>query len=174
MTELKDWVGITGTLLGAIAGGSIAFIVSTNQIKHQRALEREKRDLSNFERIHELLTSVAHKAGILNTQVIGHLGFGAPFKPDAIGEIIPTEELRMKVDFYAPSLKAEVDQIADRLSVIGRAAAEAIMTEHRTEEWKTKTVLAATTSSAEILKLTEVAKGKLNELAARYTTSTAD
>ncbi|MBU6390804.1 MAG: hypothetical protein KGJ87_04640 [Planctomycetota bacterium] len=169
MTELKNWVGVIGTLLGAIAGGGIAFIVSSRQIKHQRALEREKRDLYNFERIHELLSSVAHNAGILSTQVLGQIGFGDPIKPDAIGGMIPTEELRMKVDFYAPSLKPEVDQIAEHLLILSRTVAEAIMTEQRTGEWKTKTVLAAATASAGILKLTDAAKRKLNELVAPYT-----
>ncbi|MEK6244432.1 MAG: hypothetical protein AABM33_08000 [Pseudomonadota bacterium] len=168
MSELKDWVGIIGTLLGALAGGGIALLVSNRQYKYERAMEREKRDLSNFESIHKLLTTTAHQAGILSTQIIGQIGYGAAFKADSLGGKVPTEELRMLVEFYAPSLKPEVDQIAERWLVLGRTIAEAIMTKERTEDWKTKTVLAATLSSAEILKLSDVAKKKLNDLVARY------
>ncbi len=75
----------------------------------------------------------------------------------------------MLVEFYAPSLKSDVDQIAERWLVLGRAVAEAIMTETRTDDWKTKTILAATMASADILKISEVAKKKLNDLVAKYT-----
>lgn len=168
MSELTDWVGIIGTLLGALAGGGIALLVSNRQYKYQRAMEREKRDLSNFENIHKLLTTTAHQAGILSTQVIGQIGYGTAFKADSLGGNVSTEELRMLVEFYAPSLKSEVDQIAERWLVLGRAVGEAIMTKERTEDWTTKTILAATLASSEILKLSEVAKKKLNDLVARY------
>ena len=148
-------------------GGGIAFFVSSRQFKHQRALEREKRQLANFENIHKLLSAVAHQASVMSMQVIGALGYNAKMKTE--GEKLPLDELRMLVDFYAPTLKAEVEQITQHWMKLSRAIAETIMTEKRTDEWKTNTVLAATTASADILKYSDGAKKKLNDLVAEVT-----
>jgi len=167
MGELKDWVGVIGALTGAIVGGGIAFLVSGRQIKHQRALERERRNLAHFENIHKLLSKVAHQAGVMSTQVIGVLGYGTKMKTD--GEMFPIDELRMLVDFYAPTLRPEIEQIGQHWMKLALAIGETIMTQDRTEEWKTKTVLDATTASTDILKCSDIAKKKLNELVGRYT-----
>ena len=167
MGELKDWTGVLGTLAGALVGGGIAFFVSSRQFKHQRALERERRQLTNFENIHKLLSRVAHQAGVMSTQVIGVLGYGTKMKAD--GEMLPMDELRMLVDFYAPTLRPEIDQITLHWMKLARAIGETIMTQDRTDDWKTKTVLDATTASVDILKCSDIAKKKLNELVSPYT-----
>lgn len=171
MTELRDWIGVIGTLAGAVVGGVIAFFVSSRQLRHQRGLEREKRQVANFERIHRCLSTVAHQAGILGAQLVGNVGSGIPFKMEALGEKVPTDELRMLVDFYASSLRPEVQQIEERMLALGRAVAEAIATARQPDEWKTKVVLAATTASAEILNVSQAAKEKLRGLVAPYTQS---
>jgi hypothetical protein len=166
---MGDWTSVIGTLAGAVAGGGIAYLVSTRQMAHQRRLEVERRQLANFESIHRLLTKVAHQAGVMSTNVIGVLGYGAKLKTD--GEVLPLDELRMLVDFYAPILKPDIELIAEHWMKLARAIGETIMTQERTEDWKAKTVLAATTASADILKCSDAAKKKLNDLATTYTSA---
>jgi HAMP domain-containing protein len=171
MTELKDWIGVVGTLAGALAGGLIALIVSHRQFRHQRALEREKRQLANFEHIHRRLSMVADQAGILAAQLVAHVGGGPPFNMEALGEKVPIDELRMLVDFYAPGLRPEVEQVTERFLALGRSVAEAIATQRRTDEWKANIVVAATTASADVREASVTAKEKLRALVGSYTDS---
>ena len=164
-----DWGAVVGALAGALVGGGIAFFVSSHQLKHQRALERERRQLGNFENIHKLLSTVAQQAGVMNMRVIGVLGYNAKMKAD--GEKLPLDELRMLVDFYAPSLKPEVDEIAQHWMKLSRAVGETLLVEQRTEEWKTKTVMDSTTASLDIAKSSDSAKKKLNSLVAELTSA---
>ena len=143
--------------------------MSHRQFRHQRALEREKRQLANFEQIHRRLSTVADQAGILTAQLIAHVGGAPPFNMDALGEKVPIEELRMLVDFYAPGLHPETEQVVERFLALGRSVAEAIVTQRRTDEWKANTVVAATTASVDVRKAADAAKEKLRGLVRSYT-----
>jgi gas vesicle protein len=169
MAEFKDWISVIGTLAGAVVGGVIGLLVAGRQLRHQHALEREKRQLANFERIHKCLSTLSDQAGILSAQVIANVGAGLPFNLEALGDKVSPDELSMLVDFYAPKLRPDIQQIEEHLLAVGRAAGEAIAASQRTDQWKTATILAATTASAEIRKLSGAAKEKLRELAAPYT-----
>src|SRR5688572_13144773 len=131
-----EWGTVVGALGGALVGGGIAFFVSSQQLKHQRALERERRQLGNFENIHKLLSTVAQQAGVMNMRIIGVLGYNTQMKTD--GEKLPLDELRMLVDFYAPSLKPDVEEVTKHWMKLSRAVGETLLVQQRTEEWKAK------------------------------------
>jgi HAMP domain-containing protein len=169
MIDLKAWIGVIGTLAGAIVGGAIALVVSSRQLRHQRALERQRRQLANFERIHKCASTVAHQAWILSTQVTANVGAGLPLRSEAFGEKMPSDELRMLVDFYASPLRTYAQRIEEQIQALGRTTAQAVATTNRSDEWKTATVLAVMTAATEIGKAANEMKERLRELAAPYT-----
>ena len=134
--DMKEWIGVIGTLSGAIVGGVIAFIVSARQISHQRRLERQKRLIEKFEQIHEVFGEVSSQGTIWAASVLGNVGANLPINPEKLGGAVRLDHLRMLVDFYAPTLKPEVEAIGGAWAKVARLAVEAIAETQRTDAWK--------------------------------------
>lgn len=165
---MNEWLPVIGTLLGAIVGGTIAFLISARQLKHQSELDERKRQLSNFEGIHKVLSSIASQTGALSTLGIMHLTHGVKMSASSSGEKFPLDEAKMLVDFYAPSLRPDLNVIEAQWMILGRAIAEMMLTEKKTDEKVADLIVTLTTSSAEIAKASEAAKTKLTALVMRY------
>lgn len=165
MIDLCDWIGVISTLGGVFVGGVIALIVSKFQYKQQRVLEYHKRQIANFENIHEHLSMMQYQSGILMSQVVGHIGMGIPYNADSLGKS-PISKLTMLVDFYTPSLKPEVDIISKHFIDLWTVAVEGVAKaqDSRAEDWKGQAILKAYAAMEEIGKTSLAAKEKLTLL----------
>lgn len=161
---MTAWLGLIGAILGTAIGGIIAYYTAAQKLKHERNLDKDKRLIASFESIHELLSKVSDQASILNIGILGDLGFGNRLKGDLIKEKVPLDRLRMLVDFYAPTIRGEVQEISNQFAIIVRSATEVLLQKERSEDWKGKTVEASAIASVEITNLTKKAQEKLSVL----------
>lgn len=164
---MEEWIPIVGTLLGAVAGGAIAYFISTRQLEHQAQLDEKKRQLMNFESMHKVLSSIAQQASVLSTHGIMHLTHGV--KMSASQEKFPLDEAKMLVDFYAPSLRPDLDIMEQQWLILFRAIAEMMLVEKKTDAKIADLIVTLGVSAAEVSKASEAAKTKLSVLAKRYT-----
>ena len=104
---IKDWAGVVASLGGAVVGAVIAFVVSTRQSSHQRKIEREKRLLEKFEQLHTLLSKVATEAALCAATLIHRVSSNQEIDPATISGEASIDQLRMLVEFYAPTLVAD-------------------------------------------------------------------
>lgn len=161
---IKDWIGVLGTLGGAIVGGVIAFYMSSRQQSHQLQLEREKRLIEKFEQIHEVFGEVSGHGITCAATVIANVGANQPIEPAKLDGMKRLDHLRMLVDFYAPSLKSEAEAIKTACGKAVRLAAEAISEAQRTPEWKSRVGMAAAEIPPELSAQCESARKKLSVL----------
>jgi hypothetical protein len=150
-----------GAIAGALIGGGIAYHVTKQQHGHEMRLEQQRRLLASLEAIHEVLSTIAHQAGILNVGVLGDIGYNSKFKGDLLKERMPVERLDMLVDFYAPTLKPDVQAINKQLELLARIVSEIILKKDRGDDWNAKTVEHSTIAFTEINRLVKEAKQKL-------------
>lgn len=116
---MSQYLGIVGTLLGALVGGLIAVYVSRIQYSRQRRLESDKRKIEKLEQIYELFSRVS--------TYYEHTGM--EYIDDKIkkskGEVIRERydlsqdghrkddfsKLKMLVSIYAPTASIDLDAI---------------------------------------------------------------
>jgi hypothetical protein len=161
---MNEWLGLIGALAGTAIGGSVTYKVADQKHAFERAAEKERRLITACESIHGLLSDIASQASTLNMGVIGDLGYDSPLKGDILKEKVQLDRLRMLVDFYTPSLSADVKAISDQFAIVSRTVAEVFLQKSRNDEWKSKTVESAVFASLEITKLAQAAQEKLGQL----------
>jgi hypothetical protein len=93
--------------------------------------------------------------------VLGDIGYNSKFKGDLLKERMPVERLDMLVDFYAPTLKPDVQAINKQLELLARIVSEIILKKDRGDDWNAKTVEHSTIAFTEINRLVKEAKQKL-------------
>ena len=86
MSELKDFAGVIGAAVGAMLGGSIAIFVTSLQLRHQRGLEVEKRLLSHYAEIHEIVSEYESAYVVFAMLVADRLRTGQKIEK----ELLPT------------------------------------------------------------------------------------
>ena len=156
---IKDWAGVVASLGGAVVGAVIAFVVSTRQSSHQRKIEREKRLLEKFEQLHTLLSKVATEAALCAATIIHRVSSNQEIDPAAISGEASIDQLRMLVEFYAPTLVAEANAISIAWSKLFSLTADVVgKTEQSTE---LRACAAALTLSRELTMHCTAAKQKL-------------
>src|SRR5262249_28189618 len=89
-------------LLGAAIAGGVALFVSRQQLKHQRKIDFDKRMLATFESIHEELSDMTNRTGVMSAQVAFMVRAGLPYDSKLMEGRLVTDKLRMLVAFYAP------------------------------------------------------------------------
>lgn len=161
---MSEWLGLIGALAGTAIGGFITYRVASQQHRYERQTENQRRLITSYESIHELLSTISGQASTLNMGVLGDLGYNSRLKADILKEKVQLDRLRMLVDFYAPSLQGDVKSITEQFAVVSRAVAETLLQKDRNDDWKTKTVESAVMASIEITKLAQSAQIKLAEL----------
>lgn len=161
---MNEWLGLIGALAGTAIGGFVTYKVADQKHAFDRAAEKERRLITACESIHGLLSDVASQANVLNMGVIGDLGYSSPLKGDLLKEKVQLDRLRMLVDFYTPSLKADVKAISDQFAIVGQGVAEVFLEKNRNDEWKAKTVASAVVATTEITKLAQATQEKLAQL----------
>jgi len=111
------WIGIIGTLCGALVGGGLALLNARLQFNQQVHRERQKLLLSKLEELHEVITKVQDSYEDFTLKTISNcLQIETPPKlKDAIGKA-PIERVRLLVSIYAPELTGFVSELEQLIS----------------------------------------------------------
>lgn len=172
-----EWLPVIGTLLGTIVGGAIAFHISARQLKHQLELDERKRQLSNFESIHKILSSISLEANHLRCRAIMHRKHGTGMSSNSdshSGEKKATiNDAMMLVDFYAPSLRPDLNIIHTKGTTFYNVFLEigvlyTVDIEKKTDQKVKDLFVRLGTCETEISKACEAAKTKLTALVEMY------
>lgn len=155
-------------LLGVVIGGLIAYFVASAQNRHQARMEAERRFVGSAERLHAVLGSARDRAGHLNLAMM----FGLTSPADAVKHIkdLPTCDigsLNMLVDYYAPQLRGEADEIEAGISTLASLAVELVRTQTPAER---EQIAERSIEAEKRVKLAvQAAKVKLNEIVGPHT-----
>jgi len=166
---LDSWIGMIGTVLGIILGGGIALFGTYIQISHQRQLERKKRLLEKYEGIHELLGKIVDYISIWATNVFVNVAANINIDPEKLKSEVCLDHLQMLVDFYAPSLKPEVEAIGVIYKEVFILVTETFTEKNKTSAWKAKVGNLAASIPQKLVKHSDNAKSKLTALAGELT-----
>ena len=79
--------------------------------------------------IHTTWSTISRRIVILGLDIVAKAVHGIPIKIGS--EVVPFEDLRMLVDFYAPELRGEVDDLAARFDDLTRVFGEVTMMEFK-------------------------------------------
>ena len=161
---MNEWLGLIGALAGTTIGGFITYKVADQKHTFERAAEKERRLINACESIHSLLSEVASQANVLSMGVVGDLGYGSSLKGDLLKEKVQLDRLRMLVDFYTPTLSADVKTISDQFVIISRTIVEVFLEKNRNDEWKSKTVHSAAIAAVEIAQFALATQETLGQL----------
>ena len=116
---MSHLINITAPLLGVLLGGFITLKVLSQQFKHQRKLEQEKRLIEKLEQIYNLLAKLASYYESTAMDYINEIRMTEEEKRNSIEYDYSKDrhdkfdyvKLKMLVEFYAPSLICEITKI---------------------------------------------------------------
>jgi hypothetical protein len=163
---MPDLVTIGGPLIGVVIGGVITFLVSTAQFRRQEAAARRREHLSRLENIHKALTDVDQGIVGMSGQAVMYSLTGKDFDSEQMKGGLRFNELRMLVDFYAPTFSRDVDAIGEHYRDVGTAVARAISTNGENEK-KAAALKSMAAAQAARDRIGEVKK-RLSEMARQY------
>jgi hypothetical protein len=118
------WIGVIGTLIGALVGGGLALLNARVQLHHHMVRERNKLILSKLEELYENITHlrksraadiVQVNANFIDVNPALDLAKDIPKLVDAI------EKIEMLVGFYAPELVDYLEKMNMREAAYGSA-----------------------------------------------------
>jgi hypothetical protein len=110
---VSAWIGIIGTVIGALLAGSAAWLNSRLQLHSQEKRERKKLFLSKLEELYELVAQFKRSCEMS----------AAPQEPINVSDIppLPIEKLQMLIGLYAPELEFLLGQLFLRHEEFGAA-----------------------------------------------------
>ena len=162
--NIKDFIGIIGTLLGVIIGGLITLLIIHVQLRNQEKKRREERKIKTYEEIHKHLSVLDHEAGYIFLQSLNKIGNGMPIDSHERSKL-PWEELEMLVNFYAPELKEHIKIILEKWEKLGHAFALIIVEKYSQKEGPEELLIQTTKYSNEIKNQVSIAKNRIAILA---------
>ena len=163
-----EWIGVIGTVIGVVAGGSVTYIVTRAQIKHEEKLDRSRRQLSKIEKTHELFSKVSQKTYLMNVSIIGKLTHGIAIEPEKMGDKLPLDELQMHVDIYTPEVSNKLKDISDKWLDFGRVIGEVILKPTMTDTERGDYIVKSTQITTSITRLCQEAKEQVVNTAKKY------
>jgi hypothetical protein len=117
---MNAWVGIIGTVIGAILGGGLTWLNMRFQLRHQEERERRKFLLGKLEELHEVLSQYRH---CYTTATSQH--YKASLANESMdlkdSSTVPIEKLRMLIGFYTPELKDSLQGLENAAYEYGNA-----------------------------------------------------
>jgi len=110
---VSAWIGIIGTVIGALLAGSAAWLNSRFQLHNQEKRERKKLFLSKLEELYELVAQFKRSCEM---SVV-------PQGPLNVSDIppLPIEKLQMLIGLYAPELEFLLGEMFRRHEEFGAA-----------------------------------------------------
>ena len=105
------WIGIIGTVIGALVGGGLTILNAHLQTRRQVQQERRKLILSKLEELHGAITHLRAEHMEALVRLLTEQG-NAEVKQQAIERRdLSAERIQMLVGFYAPELSKHIPQM---------------------------------------------------------------
>ncbi len=127
-------VGVMGTLLGGLVGGFLTHWNSTALAKFEMKWQQVRLRQEKLEEISELLDQIQHHFNKLMGEVILKVETDKPL--DQSGERIPFDRLKILMEFYAPAMLDDWQQLEHGREVFGKVLVDAISSVHLTKPKK--------------------------------------
>src|SRR6185503_18650968 len=105
---MTAWIGIIGTVIGALLAGGAAWLNARSQIRRQEERDRKKYILSKLEELYEAITHLRRHYAELTIREMMHLAGRIPMEPSKILPL-PIGKIQMLIGFYAPELEPLID-----------------------------------------------------------------
>jgi hypothetical protein len=107
------WIGIIGTVIGAIVGGGLTLLNAHLQTRRQIQQERRKLILSKLEELHEAISHFRHES---REALLLMIAMPAGSNAEGIQQSkerrsLSIEKIEMLVGFYAPELSEHLKKI---------------------------------------------------------------
>lgn len=109
---MTAWIGIIGTIVGALLAGGAAWFNARSQIRRQEERDRKNHILSKLEELYEAITQLRrHYAELTITEMmtLAQVDRSAMKPPDM--QPLPLNKIQMLVGFYAPELEPLMEQL---------------------------------------------------------------
>jgi hypothetical protein len=162
--NLKDFIGIIGTICGVIIGGLITLLITWLQFWNQDKQRKSERKINTYENIHKYLSILDHEAGYTFLQILGKIkqSFSIDKKER---DKLPWQELEMLINFYSPELKNDIKIIREEWKKLGRVLGLVVIEKYTQEEGPNELLSQAKEANDQIEKQITRAKNKLVDLA---------
>jgi hypothetical protein len=109
---MTAWIGIIGTVIGAIVGGGLTLLNAHLQTRRQVQQERRKLILSKLEELYEAISHFKHENHeyllLIMTMPAGPNAEGV--QQSKVGWNLSLERIEMLVGFYAPELSEHLQK----------------------------------------------------------------
>ena len=115
---MTAWIGIIGTIVGALLAGTAAWLNSRFQLRRQEERDRKKLVLSKIEELYEIVSQFKHSYVVLTTSQLTSLAERRPLNQSEVPPV-PLEKLHMLVGIYAPELEFKLEQLMKRREEFG-------------------------------------------------------
>lgn len=145
-------VGVAGTLLGGLVGGLLTHWNSTALAKLEMKWQQVRLRQEKLEEIAGLLDRIQRRYSKLMTDVISKVEFDVPFPQDDT-ERMPLERLRVLMEFYAPTMLSDWEELERGRELFGNVLVDAIQSKHRTKPEKQELNGKAVTAEGHISKV---------------------
>ncbi len=101
---MNAWIGIIGTVIGAIIGGGLALLNAHLQTRRQAQQERRKLILSKLEELHEAISHFRHEHHEMFLRVMAEALNAEGTREAGERRNLSLDRMQMLVRFYAPEL----------------------------------------------------------------------
>jgi gas vesicle protein len=110
---MSAWIGIIGTVIGAIVGGGLALLNAHLQTRRQVQQERRKLILSKLEELHEAISYYRreHQENLLLVLTMPEGPNSETSQESKERRNLSMERIQMLVGFYAPELSKYLEKI---------------------------------------------------------------
>jgi hypothetical protein len=129
---MSAWIGIVGTIVGALLAGGTAWLNSRSQLRRQEERERKKLILSKLEELYEIVSQFKHSYVKSTTSQLTSLAERRPLEQSDVPPV-PLEKLHMLVGFYAPELEFKLQQLMLRREEFGHVLVKRVGLEQKGE-----------------------------------------
>ncbi len=115
---VNAWIGIIGTVVGALLGGSAAWLSARFQLHRQEERERKRLFLSKLEELYEVVAQFKDSYKMSTMSLVKTLTAGEAADMSDL-PALPIEKLQMLIGFYAPELEPLLVQLFLRREEFG-------------------------------------------------------
>jgi hypothetical protein len=106
LQNMTAWIGIIGTVVGALLAGGAAWFNARSQIRRQDERDRKKYILSKLEELYEAITQLErHYQQLTITEMMSLALVDRKLEKPPDVQPLPLNKIQMLVGFYAPELE---------------------------------------------------------------------
>jgi hypothetical protein len=107
---MTAWIGIIGTIVGALLAGGAAWLNSRSQLRRQEERDRKKLFLGKLEELYEIVSEFKHSYTRTTMAQLTSLAERRALDQSDVPPV-PLEKLHMLIGFYAPELEPQLAQL---------------------------------------------------------------